>query len=272
MTNFKKTAMLVLLALGSNTFASSELTYVPELTGLYNIGDIADINFNSSFAQSGLIPATYKESNVAFNWNGPIPNYLTYELSGYIQLPVLIDPANQNNLNNADINFNGRFIFTPNPGISWGTTLNQNMPIGNGVTKFDQSFDPTTGAFYFGMIFDIASGYNNACCSAFGGSSSISNPSANIYAVFYNYNMDFTNQYVSRGNVFVESARVGLSSNFSAPSSNPPMNVIIQAPDYMIRAVPIPAAVWLFGSGLIGLLSVTRRKSLTKLSYAKLGI
>ena len=29
---------------------------------------------------------------------------------------------------------------------------------------------------------------------------------------------------------------------------------------YRINAVPIPAAVWLFGSGLIGLISVTRRK------------
>ena len=234
MTNFKKSVTLVLLALGSNTYASSELIYVPELTGLYNIGDVADL----------------KEINVAFAYSGSDPRFLTYELSGYIKLPVLNDPTAVSG-QNSDINFNGG-VSTSNtgtgPGISWGTTLNQNQAFDwNGMAGY-QTFDPSTGAFYFGSIFN----------------SSVSNPSAYIYAVFYNYNMDFTNQYASRGNVFVESARVGLSSSFlAAPSSNPPMNVIIQAPDYMINAVPVPGAVWLFGSSLIGLLSFNRRKNKT---------
>ena len=38
---------------------------------------------------------------------------------------------------------------------------------------------------------------------------------------------------------------------------------------YLVRTsvVPVPAAVWLFGSGLIGLISIARRKSLSKTNF-----
>lgn len=34
----------------------------------------------------------------------------------------------------------------------------------------------------------------------------------------------------------------------------------VQTDDFRAMVVPIPAAVWLFGSGLIGLVGVARRK------------
>ena len=38
------------------------------------------------------------------------------------------------------------------------------------------------------------------------------------------------------------------------------LNFITYSDDAFVSAVPVPAAVWLFGSGLIGLIGVARRK------------
>ena len=65
-TNFKKSVTLVLLALGSNTYASSELIYVLELTGVKSShyyawavqsGDVASVSVPAAvwFFGSGLV-------------------------------------------------------------------------------------------------------------------------------------------------------------------------------------------------------------------------
>ena len=47
---------------------------------------------------------------------------------------------------------------------------------------------------------------------------------------------------------------------FTGEFSNGNLGFVID--DVMVNTIPIPAAVWLFGSGLIGLLGLARRKSL----------
>jgi hypothetical protein len=57
----------------------------------------------------------------------------------------------------------------------------------------------------------------------------------------------------------IDGAFIGFNANFSL--TNGPQNVTGQS---SVSVIPVPAAVWLFGSGLLGLVGVARRKAASK--------
>ncbi|MHB1140506.1 MAG: VPLPA-CTERM sorting domain-containing protein [Sulfuricaulis sp.] len=61
------------------------------------------------------------------------------------------------------------------------------------------------------------------------------------------------------GNTNVTSARYGNTEGFSTWTLNADSSFAYMAPG-AVSAVPVPAAVWLFASGLLGLVGVSRRK------------
>jgi hypothetical protein len=59
----------------------------------------------------------------------------------------------------------------------------------------------------------------------------------------------------------ITSARYGNTEGFATWTLNADSSFVYMAPD-AVSAVPVPAAVWLFGSGLLGLVGISRRKKL----------
>ena len=58
----------------------------------------------------------------------------------------------------------------------------------------------------------------------------------------------------------LQESRYGWDSTRNDPSNGHNSTISWDAGSFLVRAVPVPPAVWLFGSGLIGLIGVARRK------------
>ena len=133
-------------------------------------------------------------------------------------------------------------------GITYGGgdafTQSQNVEI---LTAGDYTFSVEANALT-GSVFLGASGnptLGNGAFQLFAGTAS----SSNMNVITTDDWMTFT----WRTTLDMGSIDVGLRNRDSAIYS-------IAFDDYSVTLVPVPAAVWLFGSGLIGLIGVARRK------------
>ncbi len=88
---------------------------------------------------------------------------------------------------------------------------------------------------------------------------------ADMTSVFANWNSDPLSGYIGEFNVGGIASVVALGSDrwelsWSHLQTDGPFTGITSEMTMVVSSVPLPAAVWLFGSGLIGLLGIARRK------------
>lgn len=158
-------------------------------------------------------------------------------------------------------------------------------PITGTLTSFSLWLDGGVGSLYGGVgtwngSSSYASGYGSP--TNLYQSASVSSLSGGEYSFTPNISVVAGQQYVAYLSVFGDPNANSYTSmptsgtsvsgidyfvwnNFSAPQGNPSWNyffdvgnVVFKA-DFAPAAVPVPAAAWLFGSGLIGLLGLKRR-------------
>ena len=98
-------------------------------------------------------------------------------------------------------------------------------------------------SMHIDMMFDIGS--------------NIWDVSLNDIVIYSSYIDNVSNPYLQPAE-YLRSIRFsqGLESSLNSPSHN----ATVYLDNVMISSVPVPAAVWLFGSGLIGLAGIARRK------------
>jgi hypothetical protein len=121
------------------------------------------------------------------------------------------------------------------------------------------------------VIFDVGSAIPASDGLSFGGSilnqgpaplavttwntTTVCTPGVDCFGNAYSGGAPFTDDSIA-GSPMIDGPFVGLSVNFDIGSGHS-LTVL------SISNVPVPAAVWLFGSGLIGLIGISRRKKAT---------
>ena len=153
------------------------------------------------------------------------------------------------------------FIFT-----SWNTeaavvtwTLD-NVTL-SGPAPFSQVF--ASGSFDYDATIDVYSNINITSVTSYNsfsnGDASFLDASGAYLSAGAIFNLNFDTALTNAGGTIGVSAEEVLLFSFTPPSGLP---TVLTGSGFVTGtpAVPVPAAVWLFGSGLIGLIGVARRK------------
>lgn len=238
------------------------------------IGIAITMALGTSAAQAAYTPVvTTTGNNFTANTAGDSlvggANDLTFTWDGSFRTSVVTDGSY-----NATLSSSTKFM-----GVSWTThnlniyapgtyTFYSSCPTGNPSCGAGAAYNMTVGAGQVGahMLFDWRSTTNSDIVILWGmnkswaqtGTTSAfslggSNPNGNTMNTVWNgvsidTNMD-TDNY--SGTPMLDGPFMGLSFNFS-------VNGIHAVP--ISAAVPVPAAVWLLGSGLMGLASIARKR------------
>jgi hypothetical protein len=235
------------LAAPAVSLAASSFAYVPGLTGAYTVG--------------GFDPTFRKVHDIDLSWEEGSPRYLSYELSGVLRDPVVLDPASHvGSPGLEEINFNGTVEIDwraeqeplyDSLGVGWGTGLNSGMNFDIGALQIRKDHDPSTGRFYIAATLDLQAQCDERMMGETCRLSEMGLLGAKGYAAahFLNYQTSFVEVTMSDpGFVFVESARVGLSDRPLGEGTPPLLKIV----DYS-TAVPEPSATWMFGVGLLAM-------------------
>jgi hypothetical protein len=221
-----------------------------------NVGQAATIYSQYLDGLTGIYtPDTTPEQIESFDFGvvagAPIIS-LRYEFQGTVVFPTYKDTTN-NNIYEAEINHQGGL----DNWIGWGASL-KTSSWGHLSNNLDIDYVLNTdNSFYFSHI------YNNGTSSQYDRSF----PSGNAEMAFYTYTpFDLSGQpgfeniwqdlvLVSPGMIIVESMRISFSTDYLLAD---PFNL-----ETRFSAVPLPPALWLFGSGLLGLIGLATRKKVT---------
>jgi hypothetical protein len=82
-------------------------------------------------------------------------------------------------------------------------------------------------------------------------------PSMFVWGVNLSYLNNWALTYSESGNLFSYNYKVNLNDSLPEPSDAYNFNVSLSS----MQTVPIPAAVWLLGSGLVGLVAIRRKRT-----------
>jgi hypothetical protein len=151
----------------------------------------------------------------------------TYDdFTGAINMVLNLDPDDFGGINPGTVTFSGNMFFDPtlNPAATLSAVFSDVDTDGMGNPV---GIDTEGWLLNTSMVFDAGL---VACCSG-------------------------ANQ---RPNSFDGSTISLWGANFDSSGENPTLGLDLRI---ALTAVPVPAAVWLFGSGLLGLVAVARRKS-----------
>lgn len=180
--------------------------------------------------------------------------------------------ANADALNNAELNISGG-TFTGGGGRAIGSFDDAIVNITggdfNGSTTFTLlSSERSTINLYDGSIDGEVRSNNDSMINIWGGSG-ISDVTAVEQSILKIYGSAFSIETIGAINLdtpFVISDETyngllltGTLANGTAISADI-FNGVVGSQIILMQAVPLPAAVWLFGSGLLGLVSIARRK------------
>ncbi|MDA8364873.1 MAG: VPLPA-CTERM sorting domain-containing protein [Gammaproteobacteria bacterium] len=200
------------------------------------------INFqsigNGNCTSTGCQPGTLVLGNMLFNWSG----------NNGIPVSIVLDAS-------------GLFTAMNTPGFGVGTTINQSsagdvLPASNYMTTgAKHQFTWQIGAVPIATTTWNTTLIGAACTGTNGASCSGRNPSGGLpliadTAVPANYTVAQTG---IGGNPMIAGPFPGDNANFDITSMTVTSITGVQP-------VPVPAAVWLLGSGLLGLVGVARRK------------
>lgn len=187
-----------------------------------------------------------------YRYVGQLTSY-SVEIPGYPNIESVLDPAFLSFEGSLDISqYTGSMIFTEAYyNVNFSDTSDPNR---NAVVSFPHTIY-TIGARYSfldpltGVVSGSANGYNT-------GATSFCVGSVTICAATYSYSRNFTFDLDLQLHPTLNTLTgTGVLTRTLANGT-----VITQ--EYAFSEIPLPAAAWLFGSGLIGLAGVVRQKRL----------
>jgi len=253
----KKTVLGAALAMAFGAGAA-QAAYTPVVTTTGN-------NFTMVSAANGLTGGT---NDVTFTWDG---TYRTSVATDGLYNATLSSPTafSGKKWTAHHVNVYGAGTYTFNTGCASGgvasTTYNPtcglgssyNMTVGAGQVGAHMLFNWSTSADIDVVVlwdmnsFWIANGSTSAFCTGNAGTANCATGTGNNSNTVWggasiDTNMD-SDTY--SGTKMIDGPFVGQSANFNVNG------IVAQAP------VPVPAAAWLLGSGLLGLIGVARRKA-----------
>ncbi|TCV83397.1 VPLPA-CTERM sorting domain-containing protein [Sulfurirhabdus autotrophica] len=247
MISMKKTVLGAALAIAFSAGAA-QAAYTPIVTTTGN-------NFTMVSASNGLTGGT---NDVTFSWDGTFKTSVVTDGSynATLSSPTAFS-GKKWTAHNVNIYGAGTYTFdtgcaTGNP--SCGTGPSYTMTVGAGQVGAHMLFDWSTSAnIDVVVLWDMnnswaGTGTTSAFCAGTGANcAGVGNSVTTIWnGVSIDTNMDPDNY---SGTKMIDGPFVGQSANFN-------INGIHAQPS----AVPVPAAAWLLGSGLVGLVSVARRR------------
>lgn len=256
MISMKKSVMSAAVVLAFSAGAA-QAVYTPLVTTTGN-------NFTMTSASGGLTGGT---NDVVFSWDGTLRTALVTDGSYNATLSSL-SPFSSNvwTAKNVNLYAPGTYTFNaagPAGNPSGTSTTMYTMTVGAGQVGAHMLFDWSTSADIDVLVlWDMNKSWSattSAPFKTFGCSTAqallvpectgtTKNTSATVWSgVSIDTNAD-TNAYP--GTTMIDGPFAGQSANFNVKG--------IQATP--LAAVPVPAAVWLLGSGLLGLVGVARRK------------
>jgi hypothetical protein len=181
----------------------------------------------------------------------------TGDFTGWTLFPGSLGPAGQN-------------VVSPGNGSTYAANLTEPAAAANIIKQanllpgawtegqqIDVQFDirgtALAGGVFFAEAFSELSGGGTSKAEILGGGPLFPNADPNVWTT---YNFSFTAGPDTSGGITLQfnaacGAATGCVSDYFLD------NVSIMAD---VSAIPVPAAIWLFGSGLVGLVGVARRK------------
>jgi hypothetical protein len=181
----------------------------------------------------------------------------TGDFTGWAQFPGSLGAAGQTIVAPGNASGFAANLNEPNPAaniIKQANLLPGAWTLGQQVdVQFDIRGSAAAGGVFFAEAFSEVSGGGVSKSEILGGGPLFPNGDSSVWTT---YNFSFTVGPDSSGGITLQfNAACGADAN--CVSNYFVDNVSIKAD---VSAVPVPAAVWLFGSGLLGLIGVARRK------------
>ncbi len=225
------------LRTGATAATAGTVAYAPNTAVGVSSGNVTSSGYSLSFGQDPLL-TSWMGSTLSSNaiWmvgagdsSGVQPHFITTFGSGNINT---VGNGNLGNFNSADIYLYGNNSLTAN-GSTLGTSL-------NGSAAATAADGPDVN-FPTGM----GSGWGNAE-TAFSSTAKVGQ-SMSFYDLIGNAVSNATaTKYTNSAGAAMWTLAANGTLTYAAPT--------------VVSAVPVPAAVWLFGSGLLGLVGISRRK------------
>ena len=182
----------------------------------------------------------------------------TGDFTGWTQFPGSLGTAGQTVVAPGNASGFAANLNEPNPAaniIKQANLLPGAWTLGQQVdVQFDIRGSAAAGGVFFAEAFSELSGGGVSKSEILGGGPLFPNADSSVWTT---YNFSFNVGPDSSGGITLQfNAACGADAN--CVSNYFVDNVSIKAD---VSAVPVPAAVWLFGSGLLGLIGVARRKA-----------
>ena len=200
-----------------------------------------------------MFAGTAQAVNVAVNGS-----FETGDFTGWTQFPSGPGQQTVNSNMPGDTSSDGIFHAVINNDVALSNSIIKNANIGIGVvapnSPYTITFDArgsyaVPGGVAFAEFFSELSGGGTSKAEILGGSPLAIDPDPTVWTSFIFTGT--TGPDVSGG----VTLQLGAANGPGVPTEMFYDNIVVD-----VTAVPVPAAVWLFGSGLIGLIGIARRR------------
>lgn len=253
---------------GTQSLSKSNSSYdsgiVSDISKAPEVGVPGQIDFyyvTSTTTTTTTYDRDYKKENSYIRYNGSAASQntaSTYSLNGSMQQNAdqgILDPARANAFNigtGMTVSYTGDQPYTAGSMLG-ALTIEYASGVDTWVTsrQLEFTFDiNNTMSIYFDNNYDIGNAISfNAIFEIMGTNLSYSIDNLNLYASTYG------SEYSSNYNIVVADPVTVETQRYLVDSAELPA-----LPEPTMSPVPVPAAAWLFGSGLIALAGFARRK------------